>query len=389
MTMFDETLKKIKRGAVEIISEDELVKKLSKNKSLRVKFGVDPTSPDLHLGHTVVLNKLKAFQDLGHKIIFIIGDFTAKIGDPSGRSDMRPMMDEKEILKNAKTYIDQVFKILDRSTTEVMYNSHWLYPLGVDGLLKLTRQTTVSRMLERDDFDKRFKSRQPISILEFIYPLLQGYDSVAINADVELGGTDQIFNLLMGRELQRDSSQEPQVVITMPLLEGTDGAKKMSKTYGNTIALNDTPKDMFGKIMSVSDEMMHRYYELLTSAALPIIKKMHPRDAKAHLAATIVERYYGNETALREKEKFDQVFKNKKIPSEIEEFNLTKKEVVLSDLIYDSGLAASKSEAKRLIQQRAVKIDGHKVSEDKKISPSSDFIVQSGKKNFRKIVITK
>lgn len=382
-------LEMLKRGVDEIISEKELVEKLSRGKPLKIKFGVDPTSPDLHLGHTVALNKLKTFQNLGHKVIFIIGDFTAKIGDPSGRSDLRPMLDEKEILKNSKTYIDQVFNILDKDKTEVAYNSHWLYPLGVDGLLKLTRQATVSRMLERDDFSKRFKSRQPISILEFIYPLLQGYDSVVINADVELGGTDQKFNLLMGRQLQKDAGQEPQVIITMPILEGTDGVRKMSKTYGNCIALNDPPKEMFGKIMSVSDEIMYKYYELLTEEDMTVIRSMHPRDAKENLAVIIVGRYHGAAAAAAAREEFNRVFRDKNLPDAMPDFHLSRKEILLSEIIYDSGLADSKSNARRLINQNAVKIDGEKISEDRLLKPHKDFILQAGKRNFRKIIVEK
>ena len=259
-----DALSLIRRGTNEIISEEELAKKLASGKKLRIKLGVDPTAPDLHLGHSVIINKLKVFQDLGHQIVFLIGDFTARIGDPSGRSATRPMMTEEQIMKNIKTYQDQVFKILDREKTEVVFNSKWLNALGIEGLLKLASKHTVAQMLVRDDFEKRFKADIPISIVEFMYPLLQAYDSVALQADVELGGNDQKFNLLLGRDMQRDAGQEPQVVITMPLLVGTDGVKKMSKSYNNYIALNDKPQDMFGKLMSISDELMMFYYELLT-----------------------------------------------------------------------------------------------------------------------------
>ncbi|MDD3065904.1 MAG: tyrosine--tRNA ligase, partial [Endomicrobiaceae bacterium] len=259
-----EALSKIRRGTNEIISEEELKKKLSSGKKLRIKLGVDPTAPDLHLGHSVIINKLKTFQDLGHQVVFLIGDFTARIGDPSGRSATRPMMTEEQIMKNVKTYQDQVFKILDKSKTEVVFNGKWLSALGIEGLLKLASKHTVAQMLVRDDFEKRYKNDVPISIVEFMYPLLQAYDSVVLKADVELGGNDQKFNLLLGRDMQRDDGQEPQIVITMPLLEGTDGVRKMSKSYNNYISLNDAPNEMFGKIMSISDELMYRYYELLT-----------------------------------------------------------------------------------------------------------------------------
>ncbi len=385
MNRIDKDIASISRGAVDIISAEELRKKLSSPEPLRIKFGVDPTAPDLHLGHTVVLNKLKTFQSLGHKIVFIIGDFTAKIGDPTGRSELRPQLDEKEILKNAKTYTEQVFKILDKSKTEVTYNSHWLYTLGVDGILKLTSQSSVAQMLHRADFKERFKNDADITILEFIYPLLQGYDSVAIKADIELGGTDQKFNLLMGRQLQKDAGISPQIVITMPILEGTDGVRKMSKSYGNYIALNDPPNEMYGKIMSISDTLMHRYYELLTDVNLEEVKKTHPRSAKANLARTIVETYHGPAAATEAAEEFERVFKDKDIPKELREFVLEKKSVLLSELLYISGLASSKSDAKRLLSQNAVKINSEKISEDIVLEPKNDFVLQSGKKNFVRI----
>ncbi|MCA6069745.1 MAG: tyrosine--tRNA ligase, partial [Endomicrobium sp.] len=308
----NEVLEKIKIGTNEIISVAELEKKLASGKKLKIKLGVDPTTPDLHLGHTVVINKLKTFQDLGHKVVFVIGDFTARIGDPSGRSETRPIMTVEQIKQNTQTYIGQVFKILDREKTEVVYNSKWLEELGINGLLSLASKSTVAQMLIRDDFEKRYKEDRPISIVEFLYPLLQAYDSVALNADVELGGNDQRFNLLLGREIQRDYGiKDAQIVITMPLLEGTDGVKKMSKSYNNYIALNDLPKDMFGKIMSVSDTLMYKYYELLMQADLNVVKNMHPKEAKLALAQEIVERYHGKEGALKAREEFNKIFAKK------------------------------------------------------------------------------
>jgi tyrosyl-tRNA synthetase len=383
----DKTIEQIKRGTNEIISEAELKEKLKSGRPLRIKLGVDPTAPDLHLGHTVLINKLRTFQDLGHQIVFIIGDFTARIGDPSGRSETRPMMSEEAIIKNAQSYTDQVFKILDRSKTEVVFNSHWLTPLGIDGLLKLAGKYTVAQMLIRDDFEKRFKSNTPISIVEFLYPLLQGYDSVAVKADVELGGNDQKFNLLVGRDLQRDFGQSPQVVITMPLLEGTDGVRKMSKSYGNYIALNDTPADMFGKIMSISDELMYKYYELLTSRDLAKVKAEHPRKAKAALAEELTARYHGTEAAANASCEFDKVFCNKDIPENIEQYACGAGSVKLIELLVSSGLATSKNEARRLIEQGGVKIDGQKVAPqpDLCIVVDKEIVLQAGKRKFKKI----
>jgi len=378
-------LERIKRGTVEIISEQELKQKLSRGKPLRIKLGVDPTAPDMHLGHTVLLNKLRTFQELGHTIVFIIGDFTARIGDPSGRSETRPIMSEEAILKNAKTYQEQVFKILDVTKTEVVFNSHWLYPLGIQGLLQLASKYTVARMLERDDFEKRFNNDNSISLVEFLYPLLQAYDSVAVKADVELGGNDQKFNLLVGREIQRDYGQEPQVVITMPLLEGTDGVRKMSKSYGNYIALNDTPTDMFGKLMSLPDTLMYKYYELLTERDLNQVKQLHPREAKAQLAEEITTRYHGAEAARQARAEFDRVFSQRTLPEEIEEYTSPKKEIDLAELLVASGLVPSKNEARRLIEQGGVKIDGEKVASNKQISLTKEIIIQAGKRKFKKI----
>lgn len=382
-----EALEKIKRGTIEIISEDELKKKLSKKKPLRVKMGVDPTAPDIHLGHTVAINKLKTFQELGHQVVFIIGDFTTRIGDPSGRSETRPVLSEEEILANCKTYETQVFKILEREKTEVVYNSSWFYPLGIDGLLQLARKYTVARMLERDDFEKRYKSGTPISIVEFLYPLLQGYDSVAVKSDIEIGGSDQKFNLLVGRDIQQDFGQEPQVVLTLPLLEGTDGVRKMSKSYGNYIALSDTPKDIFGKTMSIPDELMYKYYELLTSYDLKKVKEMHPRDAKESLAKELTVRFHGKEAAEKACEEFKCTFAKKEIPEDIEEYCADCNEVQMSELLINAGLVPSRKEAKRLMEQGGIKIGGEKILEDKKISIGDNCIVQVGKRKFKKIVI--
>jgi len=384
----NDVFEKIKRGTNEIISIEELEKKLSSGRKLRIKLGVDPTAPDLHLGHTVIINKLKTFQDLGHQIIFLIGDFTARIGDPSGRSETRHIMTEEQIQNNIKTYTDQVFKILDKEKTEIAYNSSWLGALGINGLLNLAAKSTVAQMLVRDDFEKRYKEDKPISIVEFLYPLLQAYDSVALKADLELGGNDQKFNLLLGRQIQRDYGiKEPQIVITMPLLEGTDGVRKMSKSYNNYIALNDTPKDMFGKIMSISDELMYKYYELLTQDDLSLVKTMHPKEAKLALAEKIVERYHGKEEGLKEKKEFNKVFAKKDIPEDIEEYLVYDTTLLkVSELLVKSGMVSSKNEARRLIEQDGVKIDSQKVEGDLIVDFSKPFILQAGKRKFKKIV---
>ena len=381
-----DALSQIRRGTNEIISEEELVKKLNSGKKLRIKLGVDPTAPDLHLGHSVIINKLKTFQDLGHTIVFLIGDFTARIGDPSGRSATRPMMTEEQIMANIKTYQDQVFKILDKDKTEVVFNSKWLNKLGIEGLLKLASKHTVAQMLVRDDFEKRFKADIPISIVEFMYPLLQAYDSVALQADVELGGNDQKFNLLLGRDMQRDAGQEPQVVITMPLLVGTDGVKKMSKSYKNYIALNDNPQDMFGKLMSISDELMMVYYELLTQENLEEIKQMHPKEAKMKLGMIIVERYWGKEEAQTAKDEFNKIFANKDLPTEIEEYKCDKNKIKLSQLLFISKMVASKNEARRLIEQGGAKVNNEKVTTDTEIEIKDGTILQAGKRKFKKII---
>jgi tyrosyl-tRNA synthetase len=382
----DDQLKKICRGTNEVIPLQELKDKLASGRPLRIKLGVDPTAPDLHLGHTVLINKLRTFQELGHHIVFIIGDFTARIGDPSGRSDTRPMMTEADILNNSQTYQDQVFKILDRSKTEVVFNSTWLSPLGIEGLLKLASKYTVAQMLVRDDFEKRYKNDTPISIVEFLYPLLQGYDSVAVKADLEMGGNDQKFNLLVGRELQKDFGQPPQVILTMPLLEGTDGVRKMSKSYGNYIALNDSPKDMFGKIMSISDELMFKYYELLTQHAAADIKALHPREAKANLGEEITAQYHGKDAAATARAEFDSVFSLRNNPADMKVFCCTKT-MKLVDILVAAELVASKNEARRLLQQGAVKVNDAKVMEDIEMPfpVTVETVIQAGKRKFVKI----
>lgn len=381
----NEALAKIKRGCISIISEEELSVKFRLGHPLKIKLGVDPTAPDLHLGHTVVLRKLRQFQDLGHKVIFIIGDFTAKIGDPSGRSETRPPLNETEILKNARTYQDQVFKILDKTKTEVLFNSQWLYNLGLDGLLELSSHSTVAQMLTRDDFKNRHSKGRDISLVEFLYPLLQGYDSVATKSDVEIGGTDQTFNLLVGRDLQRDYRQFPQIVITMPLLEGLDGVKKMSKSYGNSIGITEPPQEMFGKIMSISDNIMYRYYELLTDHNLAEIKKLHPRQAKAELAREIVARYHNIAAAAKAEEEFEKIFANKGLPEKIEEYIPEKYPTTLIELLSAAQLSPSKKESQRLLEQGGIKIDGEKIAENKMLDSNKEFILQVGKRKFLKI----
>ncbi|MFH1784106.1 MAG: tyrosine--tRNA ligase [bacterium] len=377
----------IKRGTVDVISEKELVDKLKKNTPLTIKFGADPTAPDIHLGHTVVIQKLRQLQDLGHNIVFIIGDFTALIGDPSGRTELRKPLDKEQIKENAKTYQEQIFKILDKKKTKLVFNSQWLSKLSPEDFMKLCSHYTVAQMLERDDFNKRYSSGNPISVLEFIYPLIQGYDSVEVKADVELGGTDQTFNLLVGRELQRDYSQAQQVVITMPLLEGTDGVRKMSKSYDNYIGVDDEPSDMFGKIMSISDELMIRYYELLTDEDMDRVKSEHPAQAKRNLASIIIERYHGKEQARQARESFDKVFKDKEIPDDIGTFKASGSEMSILELLVKSSMVSSKREAKRVLQQGGVKIKGEKITDENLlINTREEFVLQVGKRKFIKVI---
>lgn len=382
-----EHLELIKRNAIELINEEELMIKLSRGKPLRIKLGVDPTSSDLHLGHTVSLHKLRQFQELGHQIVFIIGDFTARIGDPSGRSETRPTLSEKEILAHAQTYQAQVFKILDKSKTEVVYNSEWLNKLGIEGLFGLASRYTIARLLERDDFQKRYQSGTPITVLEFLYPLLQGYDSVAVKSDIEIGGTDQKFNLLVGRDFQRDFKQEPQVVLTLPLLEGTDGVRKMSKSYGNYIGINEPAKEIFGKIMSVSDDLMWKYYQILTEHAVEEVKKISPRDAKVKLGYEIAAKYAGEQSAKDARDEFNRIFVQKEQPDNIEEYKVNAGEIDIIELLTISGMAESKRAAQRLIEQGGVKIDNVKIeNKSVKIKIDKPVVVQVGKRQFKKIV---
>lgn len=400
----EQQLKELKKGAVDIISEEDLLTKLKKsfseNRPLRIKAGFDPSRPDLHLGHTVLLNKMRQFQQLGHQVIFLIGDFTGMIGDPTGRNETRPALTTEEIQVNAKTYADQVNKILDPKKTEVAYNSKWLGAMTPSDFLKLLSQYTVARMLERDDFSKRFKSHQPISIHEFLYPLVQGYDSVALKSDVELGGTDQRFNLLVGRELQKAYGQPSQVVLTMPLLEGLDGVQKMSKSYDNYISVQDVPREMFGKTMRVSDDLMYRYYELLTDMTvdeLSLLKtdvqsgKKHPREVKVNLAKTLVARFHGAAAADAAFAEFERIFVDKGLPDEIPEFQLpAEKELWICHLLVKTSLAKSTSEGRRLIEGKAVELDGARVADVQlkiDLVTGRNLMLKAGKKKFAKVVV--
>lgn len=380
----------IKQGIVQIVSEKELIHKIERGKPLCVKYGADPSAPDIHLGHTVPLKKLRQFQDLGHEVTFIIGDFTAMIGDPSGRSEIRKPLSPEEIEKNARTYKEQVFKILDPKKTKVVYNSHWLSKLKLRDVVELTAKYTVARILERDDFLKRYKEGQPISMVEFLYPLLQGYDSVEIKADIELGGTDQTFNLLVSREIQREYGQEPQVIVTMPILEGTDGVNKMSKSLGNYIGVNEPPKDMYGKIMSVSDNLMWRYYELLVSlneGELEELKNQHPMDAKKKLAHYIVTQYWSKIDADKAWSEFEKVFSKRETPEEIPEL-IVKDNINIVNLLRNTGVVPSNNEARRLIQQGGVEIDGQKVTDiNLNLEPKEGTVIKIGKRNFFKLKV--
>lgn len=392
----------IQRGASEILLLNELKDKLALNRPLRIKAGFDPTAPDLHLGHTVLLTKLKQFQQLGHEVTFLIGDFTGMIGDPSGKNTTRPPLTREEVDKNAQTYAQQVFKILDKQHTQIRFNSEWLGKFSAADLIRLAATHTVARMLEREDFHKRYQSQTPIAIHEFIYPLLQGYDSVALQADVELGGTDQKFNLLMGRELQKHYGQTPQVVLTLPLLEGTDGVQKMSKSLGNYIAIADEPDEMFGKVMSISDELMWRYFELLSlDKSLSDLEKMrhdvlhaglNPRDCKIDLALELIRRFHDDESAKRALENFQRRFQKNEMPEEIDEITLTleNSDIPLANLLKDAGLASSTSDARRSLQSGGVKINGEKITDPNlKISVGSEHIYQIGKRRFAKVNLVK
>ncbi|MBU6482842.1 MAG: tyrosine--tRNA ligase [Nitrospirae bacterium] len=380
MSELSRQLELILRGVVEVIQRAELESKLTRSlkasRPLRVKAGFDPTAPDLHLGHTVLIHKLKHFQELGHQVIFLIGDFTGMIGDPTGQSETRVALSKEKVLENAKTYERQIFKILDPAKTLVEFNSRWMSTMTAEGLIHLSAHYSVAQMLERDDFHKRYHEQKPISIHEFMYPLVQGYDSVALKSDIELGGTDQKFNLLVGRDLQRDYGQEPQVVITMPLLEGTDGVRKMSKSLGNYIALEDTPNDMFGKLMSISDALMLRYYELLTTEDLAGVQAAHPMEAKQALAALIVARYHGAEAGQQARAAFQQKFQEREFPSEPDvRLTLTPADlregqtISLVDLVAKTGLVPSKSEARRLIIQGGLEVDEQKQSDANAVLP--------------------
>ena len=390
-----ESLELIKRGIDEVLTEDDLVSKLKSKKQLIIKVGFDPTAPDLHLGHTVILNKMRHFQELGHKVVFLIGDFTGRIGDPSGKNKTRPSLDKEELEKNAKTYSDQVFKILNKDLTEIRFNSEWCEDLGADGIIGLASKYNLGRMLERDDFSKRYKANQQIAIHEFLYPLIQAYDSIALNADVEMGGTDQKFNLLVGRELQRAFNQEPQVCITLPILEGLDGTNKMSKSLDNYVGINEDPYEMFGKIMSISDDLMWRWFELLSFKPINAINElkkevksgMNPRDTKILLAEEIIERFHSKEDAENAKNTFLDRFQKGAKPIDIETFSISlDDDIAIGNLLKESGLVQSTSEAMRLVKQGAVKINDEKIDDPKlSIEKNQELLVQVGKRRFLKI----
>lgn len=390
----------IKRGIVDLIEEEELIKKLERyyqtGKPLKIKAGFDPTAPDLHLGHTVLLRKLKHFQDLGHEVYFLIGDFTAMIGDPTGRSETRPALTKEQVLENAKTYKEQVFKILDPQKTKVVFNSSWFSKMTAEDIIRLCAKYTVARVLEREDFKKRFESGLPIAIHELIYPLFQAYDSVALSADVELGGTDQLFNLLIGRDIQREYGQEPQVIITLPLLEGLDGVQKMSKSLGNYVGIMEPPKEMFGKLMSIPDSLMWKYYELLTDLPLDEISRMkkgveegvlHPKEVKKKLARLIVSQYHSEEEALKAEGEFERVFSKKELPSEVETYEIQEGKVYLPRLLRDLGIIKSSSEAKRLISQKAIDINKETITTEEFEFTKGEYILRIGKKRFVKFVV--
>lgn len=377
----------IKRGTVEIISEKELISKLEKGRPLVIKTGFDPSAPDIHLGHTVLLRKLRHFQDLGHKAIFLIGDFTGMIGDPTGRSEIRKRLTEKEVKENARTYKKQVFKILDEKKTQIVFNSKWLQLMGMKDALELASHSTVSQLLARADFNERYKSGKDISLLEFMYPLLQAYDSVYLKADVELGGTDQKFNLLLGRKLQKDYGQEQQVIIMMPLLLGLDGVQKMSKSFGNHIGIDEAPEEMFGKLMSVSDELMNQYYELLTDEDLGEVKKLHPMEAKKNLARIIVNEYHGKKKANLAQKDFENKFQKKDPFKELKLETKPFKEKALRDFLVSEELCSSKNEYRRLVEQGAVEVNGVKIGTIvEELKPDKEYRIRVGKTRFLKVV---
>lgn len=402
MLPVEEQLALIERGIEDLISREDLTAKLARSLKtgipLKVKAGFDPTAPDLHLGHTVLLQKLRHFQQLGHTIFFLIGDFTGLIGDPTGKSETRPRLTHEDVAKNAETYKEQVFKILDPVKTEVVFNSAWFGKFTSYDMIRLASELTVARMLEREDFKQRFDSGKPISIHEFLYPLIQGYDSVALEADIELGGTDQLFNLLMGRDLQRSNGQEPQVVLTMPLLEGLDGVNKMSKSLGNYIGITESPDDIFGKVMSVSDELMFRYYELLSDLSVEEIAtlkseladgKVHPKDVKVRLARELTARFHDAEAALGAERNFEKVFAQHQLPEDIPEFSMSAggEPIWLPRLLQEAGLVKSTSDGRRMIKQNAVSLDGEKVDDvNMNVAKSGNLLVKVGKRRFCRII---
>ena len=401
MASIEEQLELIERGAVDCISREELVKKLKKSQEtgipLKVKAGFDPTAPDLHLGHTVLLQKLKHFQDLGHDIYFLIGDFTGMIGDPTGKSDTRKALTVEQVAENAESYKAQVFKILDQEKTRVVFNSTWLGKLSSYDMIKLASELTVARMLERDDFKKRFDGGKPISIHEFLYPLIQGFDSVAMEADVELGGTDQLFNLLMGRDLQRSRGQEPQIVLTMPLLEGLDGVNKMSKSLGNYIGITESADNVYGKVLSISDDLMFRYYELISDLSRSEIGELkekmesgtlHPKEIKKQLARELTARFHSSEAALAAEAGVEKVFTKGGVPDDIPEMVCSaSEEIWLPQLLVDSGLVKSTSDGRRMIKQNAVSIDGEKITDmNRVVQPEGEVLIKVGKRRFCKVI---
>lgn len=398
MDKIDETITAIKRGSAELINEMEIRKKLASGKPLRVKVGFDPTAPDLHLGHTVIMRKMRQLQDLGHEVYFIIGDFTGMIGDPSGKNQTRPPLSREEVLENAQTYKEQLFKILDPEKTKVVFNSSWYNDMKPADFIRLASSFTVARMLERDDFDKRYKAEQPISIHEFLYPLCQGYDSVALNIDLEMGGTDQKFNLLVGRALQSAYGQEPQAILTLPLLEGTDGVRKMSKSLGNYIGINEEPSAIYGKIMSISDDLMWKYYSLLSSLSLKEIEekkvaialgKEHPRDVKAQLAHELTALYHGVDKANEAREAFEAVFAKREFPENASEYTIKESpEANLAHILSASGLVKSNSEAKRLIREKALSVNDELSTDPNLVLAPGDYQLRLGKKRFLKLHVT-
>lgn len=399
MVRIEEALAVIKRGVEDLLPEDELIAKLKEGRPLRVKLGADPTAPDIHLGHTVILTKLRQFQDLGHEVIFLIGDFTGMVGDPSGKNTTRPPLTKEQVMANAETYKEQVFKVLDPAKTRIEFNSSWLGEMGAEGMIRLASRQTVARMLERDDFKKRFHDHQSIAIHEFMYPLLQGYDSVALEADVELGGTDQRFNLLMGRELQKEYGQKPQIVITMPLLVGLDGEKKMSKSAHNYIGISEAPSEMFGKVMSISDDLMWDWYVLLSFRPLAEIDDfkarvaagtLNPRDVKVWLAKEIIARFHSQADADAAEQEFINRFQKGAMPDEMPELTLDagSEGIAIANLLKDAELVASTSEALRMIKQGGVKIDGEKVDDAKlTLSAGSTAVYQVGKRKFARVTL--